>query len=189
MEQTAKRRRNGARLNHKELPVPGNRSDALALNSALGFMRAFVREPLKTGSVWPSSRELSRVVVDCCQIKPGDMVVELGPGSGAFTLPILNRLNGRGRFLAVEINPVHAGNLRRNWPRCEVVHDSAENLFSHMKGRRADCIVSGLAWGNMLPRTQDRILQATLKSLSADGQFVSYVQAVPPPVATEFSRG
>jgi len=153
-------------------------------------MRAFVREPLTTGAVWPSSKALSRVVVDCCDIKPGDLVVELGPGSGAFTRPILKRLNGHGRFLAVEINPAHVAILRRNWPRCDVIHDSAENLPSHMDGRRANCIVSGLAWGNMLPRTQERILQAMLKSLALDGQFVAfgYVHAAWFPTSLRFRR-
>jgi len=153
-------------------------------------MRAFVREPIKTGAVWPSSRALSRVIMDCCDIKPGDMVVELGPGSGAFTRPILKRLNGRGRFLAVEINSAHVAILRRNWPRCDVVHDSAENLARHMNGRRANCIVSGLAWGNMLPPTQERILQAMLKSLARDGQFVAfgYVHAAWFPTSLRFRR-
>ena len=153
-------------------------------------MRAFVREPLKTGAVWPSSKALSRVVVNCCNIKPGDMVVELGPGSGAFTRPILKHLNGQGRFLAVEINSAHVAILRHNWPRCDVIHDSAENLPKHMNGRRANCIVSGLAWGNMLPRTQERILQAMLKSLAVDGQFVAfgYVHAAWFPTTLRFRR-
>lgn len=190
MEQFAKTRRHGARLNPIHLSAPPARASASPVDSALSLMRAFVHEPLKTGSVWPSSRALSRVVADCCDIKPGDLVVELGPGSGSFTRPILKRLNGQGRFLAVEINPAHVAILRHIWPRCDVIHDSAENLPSHMNGRRADCIVSGLAWGNMLPRTQERILQAMLKSLALDGQFVAfgYVHAAWFPTSLRFRR-
>ena len=71
-----------------------------------------------------------------------------------------------------------------------MIHDTAENLPSYMKGRRADCIVSGLAWGNMLPHTQDRILQAMLKSLAPGGQFVAfaYVHAAWFPTSLRFRR-
>jgi phospholipid N-methyltransferase len=118
-------------------------------------------------------------------------VVELGPGTGAFTGLILKRLNGRGRFLAVEIDSTHAAILRQRFPRCEVIHDSAENLPGHLGGRRADCIVSGLAWANMRPRTQNQILRAILKSLAPDGQFVAfaYAHAAWLPTSRRFRRG
>jgi phosphatidylethanolamine/phosphatidyl-N-methylethanolamine N-methyltransferase len=157
----------------------------------LHFLSAFMREPFKVGAVLPSSRVLSRVVVDCCDIKPGDVVVELGPGTGPFTGLILKRLNSRGRLLAVEINATHAAILRRRFPQCEVIHDSAENLADHLNGERADCIVSGLAWGNMLPQMQNQILRAILKSLKPGGQFVAfaYVHAAWLPTSRRFRQG
>jgi phosphatidylethanolamine/phosphatidyl-N-methylethanolamine N-methyltransferase len=157
-------------------------------HSPLKFLGTFVREPLKVGSVWPSSRALSRAVVDCCDFEPDSLVVELGPGSGPFTGLLLKRLNRRGRLLAVEINTTHAATLRRRFDRCEVIHDSAENLHKHLNGDRAHCIVSGLAWGNMLPRTQNKILDAILKSLAPGGQFVAfaYVHAAWLPTSRRF---
>jgi phosphatidylethanolamine/phosphatidyl-N-methylethanolamine N-methyltransferase len=182
-----RRRPPGTRL---ETRVPGNGSDALRLDFPLHFLSAFVREPLTVGAVWPSSRALSRVVVESCDLQPGATVVELGPGTGAFTGPLLKKLNGRGRLLAVEINEASATMLQRRFPRCEVIHDSAENLPSHLNGLRADCIVSGLAWGNMLPGTQSRIFRAILKSLAPHGQFVAfaYVHAAWFPTSWWFRR-
>ena len=49
------------------------------------FVEAFLREPLSVGSLWPSSTELSWAVVDGCDFDSGATVVELGPGTGAFT--------------------------------------------------------------------------------------------------------
>jgi phosphatidylethanolamine/phosphatidyl-N-methylethanolamine N-methyltransferase len=159
-------------------------------DSPLSFLAAFAREPLAVGSLWPSSKALSQVVADSCEIKPGTTVVELGPGTGAFTGMILNRLNGNGRFLAVEISETNVKVLQRRYPRCKVVHDSAVNLPSHLGGRLADCIVSGLAWGNMLPRTQNELLQAILKSLTPRGQFVAfaYAHAAWFPTSLQFRR-
>ena len=159
-------------------------------NSALRFVEAFIREPLTVGAFWPSSAELSRAVVDNCDFEPWSTVVELGPGTGAFTELLLERLDERGRLLALEISHTNIGVLRRRFPPCELIHDSAEHLPRHLGKRRADCIISGLAWGNMLPRTQDRILDAVLTSLALDGQFVAfgYIHAVWYPTTLRFRR-
>ena len=156
----------------------------------LQFLSEFAREPFKVGALWPSSQALAQVVVGGCDIEPGAIVIELGPGTGAFTGLLVNRLDGRGRLLAVEISLTHVKILRRQFPRCEVVHGSAENLPRYLDGQRADCIVSGLAWGTMLAQTQDRILQATLETLKPDGQFIgfAYAHAVWLPTARRFRR-
>jgi phosphatidylethanolamine/phosphatidyl-N-methylethanolamine N-methyltransferase len=179
-----------AHVKRRQSPVRGGASATRTLDSPLRFLSEFVREPLKMGAVWPSSRALARLIADCCEIKSGATVVELGPGTGAFTGPILKRMNGRGRFLAVEINSNHASILRRRFPRCEIIEDSAENLHRHLNGERADCIVSGLAWGTMLPRTQKQILRSILKSLASGGQFIAfaYVHAAWLPTSWRFRQ-
>lgn len=165
-------------------------ADARQAGAALQFLRAFLRDPLTVGALWPSSRTLAKLIADSCEIRAGSVVVELGPGTGAFTGPLLKRLKNRGRLIAVEINETHAEILRKKFPRCEVIEDSAANLPAHLKGRRADCIVSGLAWGNMLPRMQSQILRAILKSLAPGGQFIAfaYVHAAWFPTSQQFRR-
>jgi len=184
------RRQYRASVKRRPAPARSNSAATRKQDSPLRFLSEFVREPLKVGAVWPSSKALSRLVADCCEIKSGATVVELGPGTGAFTGPILKRMNGRGRFLAVEINANHAAMLRHRFPRCEIIEDSAENLHRHLNGSRADCIVSGLAWGTMLPRTQSQILRSILKSLSPGGQFIAfaYVHAAWLPTSWRFRQ-
>ena len=168
----------------------GTRAAKLIEASHLRFVEAFIREPFKVGSLWPSSDELSRAVVDGCDFKRDDLVVELGPGTGSFTKLLLKRLGRRGRLLAMEISDTNIAELRRRFPHCDVIHDSAEHLPLHLGDAKADCVVSGLAWGNMLPPMQDRILNATLTSLAPDGQFVAfaYVHALWLPTARRFRR-
>lgn len=158
--------------------------------SAWRFVEAFIREPLSVGSLWPSSPDLSRAVVGSCDFKPGDTVVELGPGTGAFTELLLERLHRRGRLLAMEISDTNVTELRRRFPHCELIHDSAEHLPRYLQDRRAKCIISGLAWGNMLPAMQDRIFDAMLESLTPDGQFVAfaYIHASWFPTSRRFRR-
>lgn len=144
------------------------------LSSALQFVEAFLREPVTVGACWPSSTSLSRAVVDSCDFQPGETVVELGPGTGSFTELLLARLDKRGQLLAFEISDTIIKVLRERFPRCRAIHDSAEHLARHLGDTRARCIISGLAWGNMLPATQDRIMNAIVSSLAPGGQFVAF---------------
>jgi phosphatidylethanolamine/phosphatidyl-N-methylethanolamine N-methyltransferase len=156
----------------------------------LRFVEAFLREPFKVGALWPSSSALSRAVVASCEFGPGDTVVELGPGTGNFTELLLDRLGGRGRLVAMEISSTNIDVLRQRFAPCEIIHDSAEDLARYVEPRSAQCVVSGLAWGNMLPAMQDRILGAVLDSLTPDGQFVAfgYIHAKWFPTSIRFRR-
>ena len=177
--------------------TPGNDGErgappapTIGARSPLRFVEAFIREPLTVGSFWPSSAALSRAVVDSCDFEPWSTVVELGPGTGAFTELLLERLDERGRLLALEISDTNIDVLRRRFPRSRAIHDSAENLPRHLSRRRADCIISGLAWGNMLPSSQQRIMNAIVSSLSLNGQFVAfaYVHARYYPTTLNFRK-
>lgn len=156
----------------------------------LRFVEAFIREPLVVGSLWPSSSSLSRAVVDSCEFQPGATVVELGPGTGAFTELLLKRMGGRGRLVALEISDTNVAVLRRRFTPCEIIHDSAEYLTRYVGRHSADCIISGLAWGTMAPALQDRIFDAMLASLARDGQFVAfgYIHAKWFPTSRRFRR-
>ena len=158
--------------------------------SPLRFVESFLRNPFAVGSLWPSSRTLSRAIVDSCEFQPDDTVVELGPGTGAFTGFLLQRLSKRGRLIAMEVSQTNIDVLRSRFPRCRTIHDSAENLPQHLGDKKAECIISGLAWGNMLPKVQDRILESIFQSLVPGGQFVAfaYAHAYWFPTSTRFRR-
>ena len=168
-------------------PVQGRTG---GFRSRLHFLGAFVREPFTVGAIWPSSSALARLVVNSCDVQPGGTVVELGPGTGAFTELMLKRLKRSGRLICVEINRTNAAVLRRRFPECEIINDSAENLPRYLDRGQANCIISGLAWGNMLPRLQNRILAAILRTLAPGGQFVgfAYLHAAWYPTTQRFRR-
>jgi len=164
-----------------------------SVRGRLKFLGAFLREPLQVGAFWPSSPKLAALVVDGCDLPSRELVVELGPGSGAFTGLVLEQLSERSRFIALEINAINVRELRRRFPQLEVHADCAERLPEYLRGshrRKADCIISGLAWGNMLPATQDRIFDAMLSSLAPGGLFTTfaYVHATWFPTSLRFRR-
>lgn len=138
------------------------------------FVQAFVREPLKVGAIWPSSETLSRAVADACEFSPHDTVVELGPGTGNFTELLLQRLNPQGRLVALELSATNVAVLQKRFPKSEIHFDSAEHVAKYVPAQTARCIVSGLAWGNMMPALQDRIMSAIVNSIAPGGQFVGF---------------
>ncbi len=141
------------------------------------FLAAFVKQPFKTGSITPSSAILARAMVEDMGLRDADTVVELGPGTGVFTQAIQVELKPDARFLCFEINRDMADRLRDRFPRVQVVNDSVENLGHHLKaaGRQSvDAAISGLPWAAFSEDHQERLLDATVRSLGPNGRFATF---------------
>ncbi|GAA3410671.1 class I SAM-dependent methyltransferase [Streptosporangium vulgare] len=140
------------------------------------LLREFLRSPLLTATVAPSSRRLAAQMVVPIPERGEPTVVELGPGTGAFTRVIQDRLGGRGHHLAVELNPRLAVLLGRRFPGVEVVHAHAAELPGLMaeRGLSADVVVSGLPWVAFRPVAGARLLPLVAGSLSRDGVFTQF---------------
>jgi phosphatidylethanolamine/phosphatidyl-N-methylethanolamine N-methyltransferase len=154
---------------------PGPRESSLTDRAV--FAAQFVRAPLATASVWPSSTALARATADAAlrTAGPGPVVVELGAGSGAFTGLLAHRLAGRGRQLAVEINPVLAHRLAGRFPAVEVVPADVAELPALLALRGiagADAVVSGLGWSATRPGRADSLVPVVARALADDGVLV-----------------
>ncbi|SOE07287.1 class I SAM-dependent methyltransferase [Streptomyces sp. Ag109_G2-15] len=99
------------------------------------------------GAIAPSSRHLAEAVCASVPERSEPVAVELGAGTGPFTAEIQCRLGGRGRHLAVEIDPLLAQRLRHRHPRAEVIQHEAVDLRHLLEERGSestDVVVSGL---------------------------------------------
>ncbi|MBL7184008.1 MAG: methyltransferase domain-containing protein [Anaerolineae bacterium] len=67
------------------------------------------RAPCPASLAWlvnnPIRRRYTRPVLDRVGIRPGECVLELGPGPGAFTVEAARRVGTEGRLIAVDIQP------------------------------------------------------------------------------------
>ena len=143
----------------------------------LRFLGAFVRRPVITSSVAPSSRWLAACMTSGVRLDEARVVVELGSGTGAFTRSIQKRLRRDTLFIAVEINPVFARHLAKRFPRVHVINDSAERLDEHLARfghTSADCILSGLPWAGFKRDIQERLLGAVVRVLPPGGQLATF---------------
>lgn len=146
------------------------------------FFREFVRSPLRTASIMPSSRALAErmtaPVHRSGKMRPvGRVVVELGPGTGAFTSVLQEWIRPGDRHLAIELNPTMAAHLARAHPTVEVVtaraDDLARILSDHGVGG-ADLIVSGLPWQAFAGEVGGRLIGTVAGALTPGGSYTQF---------------
>ncbi len=98
------------------------------------LLREFLRDPTGIAAVTPSSAATASVLSVSIPESGEVVVVELGAGTGACTSVIQHRLGGRGRHIAVEVNPTLAELLTKRFPNAEVVCGEAEDLPKFLVG-------------------------------------------------------
>lgn len=146
-------------------------------NDTTLFLGQWLRSPGTIGAVAPSSQRLAETVTTPVPHRGDPVVVELGPGTGAFTGEIQRRLAGRGHHLAVEINPRLAAFLTARHPGVDVVVGDAARLPQLLRERgldRADAIVSGLPWAAFSEETQAGLLNAVTAIMGPNAAFTTF---------------
>lgn len=151
----------------------------------------FLRKPLTTGAICPSSAYLARQMVNGMGVENARVVVELGPGTGAITGAILKEMVEDALFFAVELNESVLPVFRKRFPSQKVYHDSASNLpriLSSLNLAHADVILSGLPWASFPEHLQDELLGAICQALPDGGRFATfaYLQGTVLPAGIRF---
>lgn len=149
----------------------------------LTFLRAWVRNPLQTAAVAPSSRALANLITADLSPRVG-RVVELGGGTGAFTQAILARGVRPQDLTVFEINPEFARHLRRTYPGVTVIEAPAEAMAEHVATGPGSigAMVSGLPFINIPQRGQRLILDQAFRLLGPDGFFAQFTYGPVAPV-------
>ncbi|MEB3366303.1 class I SAM-dependent methyltransferase [Saccharopolyspora mangrovi] len=125
----------------------------------------------------PSSRALAEQMVAPIPLTGDPVVVELGPGTGAFTEVIQRRLAGRGTHLAVELNQGWAADLGHRYPGVESVCDSARRVPELLAERglgKADVVVSGLPWVAHAPVDGVPLVRVLAEVMAPEGAFTQF---------------
>jgi len=154
------------------------------------FFASFLRDPLGVGSICPSSSHLAHATLRDTQLTAEDVVVEYGPGTGAMTSVIRDRLgandNGPGGYLGIEREEAFYGLLRERLPDLLFAHGTVEDVQHHLGVAGLGppkLIVSGLPLVLMPTPTIHRILRTSYEVLEPGGSFraIHYVQSWPTP--------
>ncbi len=134
----------------------------------------------QTASFVPSQRFLVDAMVDHARPERAKRIVELGPGIGVMTKPLLSRMRSDARLYTIEIDePIHQELVRHvSDPRLHPICGSAENirelLAASGENEKADAIVSSLGMSLIPPTIRDRIVDSITESLTPDGVYVQF---------------
>ncbi|PKW17195.1 phospholipid N-methyltransferase [Saccharopolyspora spinosa] len=172
------------------LPSSGSRS---VLTNYRTFIERAVHKPNLVGAVAPSSPNLAREMAAVVPTAGSPVVVELGPGTGALSSGIAQRLPVGGRQVAIEVDSGMVEYLRAELPWLEVIQGDASRLGDLLADAgidRVDAVVSGLPWSIFPAKLQQDILDQVGAVLAPGGAFTTfaYVHALGMAGARQFRR-
>ena len=147
--------------------------------SKSAFIKEFLSKKKMVGSVVPSSKFLSKKMLDHLNFKKAKLVVELGPGTGVFTQRIIEKLDRESTLLVIELNDTFYKELKNKISDKRVIirKGSASDLSKFMgelNKEKADVIVSSIPLA-ILPKTlRKRIVIEANKLLNENGEFIQF---------------
>jgi phospholipid N-methyltransferase len=100
------------------------------MNENIEFLQAFLKNPLKVGSIAPSSPELAQQMVEGIRPTNESVVLELGVGTGAITKFLQEIVPYRESYLGIEIDKTLVKLLKGNFPALKIVRGNACDAFS-----------------------------------------------------------
>jgi phospholipid N-methyltransferase len=141
----------------------------------LVLQREFLRHPTRIATVTGSSAAVVAEMIRPFPARADPVVVELGPGTGRVTDALQRRLGGRGRHVAIELNPLLAERLARRHPAVTVVCADAATVTDVLADAgigRVDLVCSLLPWAAHRAAPIPRLVAGVL---APDGAYTQVV--------------
>jgi phospholipid N-methyltransferase len=104
-------------------------------------------------------------------------ILELGPGTGAFTTAIADAMPHESHYLGIELNDAFVQQLRPRYPKLRFECADAQQFdFSQVlaAGEKFDAVISGLPWTAFPRGLQEAILGNVLPHLAPGGCFATF---------------
>lgn len=158
------------------------------------FLKNFLRNPMEVGAIAPSSQELAKMMTADLHLRPGDTVIELGPGTGALTTQIRHILPDTQYYIGIECEARFVHMLQKSFPDMRFVKGRAEHAVRlHRQSGLAPvrAIISGIPFANHWGGDLRTEIIDTLEQLMAPGcvfRTFQYVHAYTLPPALRFRK-
>lgn len=146
------------------------------------FLMQYITHPRSTGAILPSSKKLSKKMIEevnfsKCKCK---CIVELGPGTGVFTEELLKRKKEDTKIILIENNETFYNILKDKYGNIKNVHiinDSAEKIDYYIRKHNVinvDYILSGLPFASLPREVSETILDKSKNVLGNKGEFITF---------------
>ncbi len=145
--------------------------------SAATFLKELRHNWKTIGAVAPSSPALAERMMEAAGVWQARRILELGPGTGAFTSAIADAMPHGSDYVGIELNDTFVQQLRPRFPRLRFeCADAQEFDFSQTlaPGETFDAIISGLPWTAFPRGLQESILNNVLPHLAPGGCFATF---------------
>ena len=143
------------------------------------FLREWLADPQRTGSVTPSSPKLAAAMARWLPSNPDSYVLELGPGTGAVTAALISRGLREERLVAIEQSPKMAHLLRKRFPSAHIITGDAWQLDELLLDRNdpiasVGAVISSLPLVNFPLEQAERLAEKIRTVLEPQGNWVQY---------------
>ena len=148
------------------------------MNSKFLFVKEALKNYKTSGTIVPSSRFLANKMLKDINFTNANLIVELGPGNGAFTREILKKLKPNTTFICFEINDVFYNELSLiKHAQLKVIKASAEFMEIELLKEgftSADYIISSIPLSILPKKISNGILKEAFKVLKKGGSFIQF---------------
>ncbi|CAM1349423.1 class I SAM-dependent methyltransferase [Tenacibaculum insulae] len=148
------------------------------MSKKFDFFKEAVKNYKTSGTIVPSSKHLANKMLREIDFSKAEVIIELGPGNGAITHAILNKLHPNSILICFEINDVFYHELKKiKHPQLIILKASAENIITELNKlgyQETDHIISSLPLTIIPKNVSDTILQESYQVLKNDGLFIQY---------------
>jgi len=141
------------------------------------FFRQWLRSPKSMGSIIPSSRALGRAVASQVAWEEGQVVVELGAGTGAISQALTESGLPPEAMMMIELDRSLFEYLRERFPKVRVVNGDATRLVDILRQQGVEevgTVISGLPMVNMPQAFQRAIVEQGLAAIAPGGAMLQY---------------
>jgi len=148
------------------------------ITDQLHFFIEFFKDPLANGSIIPSSKYLAREVTKYIGVNSNSeprTYLEVGPGTGPFTIEIIKHLRPIDRLDIVELNSSYCEKLKKKFIQHKNVHIHCLSITDWHPSYQYNAIVSGLPLNAFSPDLVKKIFHV-FTSITKKNGTISYFE-------------
>src|SRR3972149_2772368 len=146
------------------------------MKNLVSFFKLYLKKPKEVSAWLPSLRWVAKKVVSYVPVDAKN-IVEYGPGGGLVLKNILAKVGPQANFLAIEILPEFASELKKiKDHRLKIVEGNVLKEIKNFKPKSIDVILSSIPLSRLSGADRDKLIRDSYDALRPGGRMIIYHQ-------------